>query len=296
MTTTNEPRALQTPTGEAQRATAAAAPPPLPRVAFIGGGNLAAALISGLRREGGGAPHVVEIDEARRAHLEREFGASTAAQPNAALAQAEVVVLAVKPQQLRQACYALRPHLGDSLLLSVAAGIRAADIARWCGSERVVRAMPNTPALIGAGITGMAALPGVGADARCQAERILAAVGTVVWFDDESQLDAVTAVSGSGPAYVFRFIEALQAAGRDLGLSEAQARQLAIATFTGAAQLAAQSDEPPALLRERVTSRGGTTAAALACLEAAGIEATIVAAVRAAAARARELGDEFGQE
>jgi pyrroline-5-carboxylate reductase len=270
--------------------------PPAPRVAFVGGGNLAAALIGGLRRDGAAAvPHVVEIDAGRRALLEREFGATTAAQPDAALARAEVIVLAVKPQQMREACAALRPHVGGALLLSVAAGIRAADIARWCGSARVVRAMPNTPALIGAGITGMAALPDVGVDARRQAERILAAVGTVVWFDDEAQLDPVTAVSGSGPAYVFRFIEALQQAACEVGLDEEQARRLAIATFAGAAQLAAQSDEPVAVLRERVTSKGGTTAAALAVLEKAQVADAVVAAVRAADARARQMGDEFGQ-
>lgn len=273
------------------------APPPAPRVAFIGGGNLAGALIGGLLRQSAPAAlHVVEIDADRRAHLAHEFGASTAEAPDARLAAFDLIVLAVKPQQMREACLALRPHAGDAVLLSVAAGIRAADIARWCGSARVVRAMPNTPALIGLGVSGLAALPDVDARQRALAESVLASAGAVLWFDDEAQLDAVTAVSGSGPAYVFRFIEALQAAGCDLGLSEAQARQLAIATFTGAAQLAAQSDEPPALLRERVTSRGGTTAAALACLEAAGLEATIVAAVRAAAARARELAEEFAKD
>jgi pyrroline-5-carboxylate reductase len=271
--------------------------PPAPRVAFIGGGNLAGALIGGLQREGAPAAlHVIEVDAARRAQLEREFGASTAAAPDARLASFDVIVLAVKPQQMREVCIALRPHVGTALLLSVAAGIRAADIARWCGSERVVRAMPNTPALIGAGISGLAALPAVSADQRRLAEQILSTAGPVLWFDNEAQLDPVTAISGSGPAYVFRFIEALQAAGRELGLTEAQARDLALATFTGASQLAAQSTEPASVLRERVTSKGGTTAAALAVMEAAGVGDIIIAAARAARARATAMGEEFGRE
>lgn len=272
-------------------------PPPAARVAFIGGGNLAAALISGLQREGKlAALHVVEVDAARRVQLEREFGASTAAAPDATLASFDVIVLAVKPQQMREACTALRTHAGSALLLSVAAGIRAADIARWCGNDRVVRAMPNTPALIGQGISGVAALPAVSTAQRQLAERVLASAGPLLWFDAEGQLDPVTAISGSGPAYVFRFIEALQRAGHELGFDEAQARQLAIATFTGAAQLAAQSDEPVSVLRERVTSKGGTTAAALAVMEAAGIGDTIVVAVKAANARAVEMGQAFGRD
>jgi pyrroline-5-carboxylate reductase len=280
----------------AQDAAEFPAPPPAPRVAFVGGGNLAGALIGGLQRDAAlGALHVIEIDAARRAQLERDFGATTAEAPGPALAGFDVVVLSVKPQQMAEVCRALQPLLGDALLLSVAAGIRAVDIARWCGTRRVVRAMPNTPALIGAGIAGLAALPDVDAAGRALAERILRAAGQVLWFDDETALDPVTAISGSGPAYVFRFIEALDQAGRELGFSEAQARTLALATFTGASQLAAQSGEPPALLRERVTSKGGTTAAALARLEADKVGDRIVAAAKAACARAREMGDEFGR-
>lgn len=271
--------------------------PPPPRIAFIGGGNLASALIGGLQRDGAlAALHVVEVDAARRAQLEREFGATTAAVPDARLASFDVIVLAVKPQQMREVCAALRPHVGAALLLSVAAGIRAPDIARWCGTERVVRAMPNTPALIGAGISGLAALPAVSVEQRRLAEQVLSAAGPVLWFDTEAQLDPVTAISGSGPAYVFRFIEALQTAGRELGFTEAQARELAVATFTGAAQLAAQSTEPASVLRERVTSKGGTTAAALAVMEDARIGETIAAAVRAANERAKQMGDELGRQ
>jgi pyrroline-5-carboxylate reductase len=269
----------------------------LPKLAFIGGGNMAAALIGGLRsRHAVGAVHVVEIDPARRAWLECEFLATTGDQPDASVAGCAAVVLAVKPQQMRDVCLALRPHLGDALVLSIAAGIRASDIARWSGSERVVRAMPNTPALIGRGISGLAALPDVSATERTLAGQILAAAGEIVWFDDEAQLDPVTAVSGSGPAYVFYFIEALQQAGHDLGFTEAQARQLAIATFAGAAELAAASDEAVATLRDRVTSKGGTTAAALARMQADDLAAKIVAAVRAADERARQLGSELGRD
>lgn len=268
----------------------------LPRLAFIGGGNMAAALIGGLRRRHAvGAVHVVEIDAARRLWLAGECLASTAEWVDAAIGGCDAVVLAVKPQQMRDVCTALRPHLGDALVLSIAAGIRATDIARWSGSACVVRAMPNTPALIGRGISGLAALPAVSARQRTLAEQILGAAGDIVWFDDEGQLDPVTAVSGSGPAYVFYFIEALQQAGRELGFTEAQARQLAVATFTGAAELAAASADPVATLRERVTSKGGTTAAALACMQADALHDKIVAAVKAADARARSLGDELGR-
>jgi pyrroline-5-carboxylate reductase len=266
------------------------------KIAFIGGGNMAGALIGGLRRAGTDAADLlaVEIDAARRAQLQREFGIATAAAPDAALSAFDVLVLAVKPQQMKPACATLAPHVRDQLVLSVAAGIRARDLARWLDTQAIVRAMPNTPALIGRGVSGLAALAAVSETQRDAAEKILRAVGAVVWFDDEAQLDAVTAVSGSGPAYVFYFIEALIDAGRELGFTEPQARTLALATFTGAAELAARSAEPVSVLRERVTSKGGTTAAALASLDKDGVDAAIVRAVAAAHRRAVELGDEFG--
>jgi pyrroline-5-carboxylate reductase len=259
---------------------------------------MASALLKGLLRAGAQPAHltVVEPLAAQRAALQRELGVQLLSEPDGALRAAQLVVLAVKPQQLRAACAQLQPQLDPSaVVVSVAAGIRATDVARWLGTQVVVRTMPNTPALIGQGITGMAALPAVAATQRAQAEALLRTAGPVVWFDDEAQLDVVTAVSGSGPAYVFYFIEALMQAGADLGFTPAQARALAIATFTGAAQLAAQSDEPPGVLRERVTSKGGTTAAALAVLGEAQVNATIVRAVRAAEARARQMADEFGR-
>lgn len=267
------------------------------RIAFIGGGNMAGALIGGLLRSGTRAADLLalELDAARRAQLEQQFGIATAAQPEQRLREQAVLVLAVKPQQMKAVCNELAPLIGAQVVLSIAAGIRALDIARWLGTQAIVRAMPNTPALIGQGATGLAALPAVSAQQRALAERIMAAVGRVVWVDDESALDPVTAISGSGPAYVFYFIEAMIAAGRAEGLTEAQARELAIATFAGAAQLAARSDEPVSVLRERVTSKGGTTAAALASLAADRVDAAIARAVHAANVRAQEMGDEFGR-
>lgn len=266
-------------------------------IVFVGGGNMAAALIGGLLRSGmsAGAIGVVEVDAARRDWLKSEFGVAADATADAA-AEARIVVLAVKPQQMTTACAALRPYVARQVIVSIAAGTRARDIARWLRTTRIVRAMPNTPALVGQGITGMAALEGADAAERAAAERVLAVAGPVVWFDDEAALDAVTALSGSGPAYVFYFIEALIDAGQRMGLAAAQARELAIATFAGATHLAASSSESPAVLRERVTSKGGTTAAALACMHEDGLAESIVRAVLAAHRRAIELGDEFGAD
>jgi pyrroline-5-carboxylate reductase len=181
--------------------------------------------------------------------------------------------------------------------LSIAAGIRAVDLSRWLGGhDAIVRTMPNTPALVGMGITGLAALPGVSVAQKEAAESILQAVGQTVWLNDESQIDAVTAISGSGPAYVFYFIEAMQQAAVELGLSAEQGKQLALATFAGATELAAQSAEPVSFLRERVTSKGGTTFAALTSMQNSGVQQAIVQALHAAAARGKELGEEFGKD
>ncbi|MEB2335816.1 MAG: pyrroline-5-carboxylate reductase [Burkholderiales bacterium] len=268
------------------------------QIAFIGGGNMAAALVGGLLARGT-APAAIRMVEplaAQREQLHTRFGVAAFEHAGAAaLAGADLVVLAVKPQQMREAVAPLQPLVGDALVVSVAAGIRARDLSRWLGGHRrVVRAMPNTPALIGMGVTGLAALPGTGAADRATAERVLGAVGPTVWVDDESLLDAVTAVSGSGPAYVFLFMEAMQQAALGLGLDARQARDLVLNTFAGAAQLALRSDEPPAALRERVTSRGGTTAAALAVMEAGDLRGLVGRAIDAAHRRGVEMGDEFG--
>lgn len=269
------------------------------KISFIGGGNMASALLGGLagKLTAGANIHVVDINADALARLRQQFGITAAPQIDDAVAASDVIVLAVKPQQMREVAAQLRPFIGRQLVLSIAAGIRGADLSRWLGGHgAIVRTMPNTPALIGQGITGMAALPGVSAGQREAADAIMRAVGATVWLEDESLIDPVTAVSGSGPAYVFYFIEAMQQAALEMGLTVEQGTQLAIATFTGAAQLAAQSPDPVSVLRERVTSKGGTTHAALTSMEASGVKDAIVRALRAAAERGRELGEEFGKD
>jgi pyrroline-5-carboxylate reductase len=266
------------------------------KIVFIGGGNMATALIGGLLRQGM-APasiRVVEVDPDRLAALKRQLGVDGSAAPDAGLSGADATVFAVKPQQMRAACAQCRPWLTGGFVLTIAAGIPAASVAGWSGQAHVVRAMPNTPALIGAGITGMSAGAGLPESARSLAQRIMSAAGEVVWFQDEAMLDAVTAVSGSGPAYVFFFIEALQAAAQAMGMTPEQARRLSVVTFGGAAQLALQSDEPIQVLRERVTSKGGTTAAALEKMRSAGLHERFVEAVFAALERSRELARTYG--
>ena len=269
------------------------------RIAFIGGGNMASALVGGLAGKLTAAAniHVVDPVQAALDKLAGQFGVGTAPAIDDKVRQADVVVLAVKPQQMKQVLADLKPFIDKQLLLSIAAGIRAVDLSRWLDDYKaVVRTMPNTPALIGMGITGMAALPGVSAAQREAADAILGAVGKTVWLEDESLLDPVTAVSGSGPAYVFYFLEAMQEAALSLGLTAEQGLQLAISTFAGAAELAARSSEPIATLRERVTSKGGTTHAALSSMEQSGVKQAIVKALHAASARGREMGEEFGRD
>jgi pyrroline-5-carboxylate reductase len=266
-------------------------------ILFIGGGNMASALIGGLIGQGWSAGHVcvVEIAEDARRALSQRYGVAVGAQPPQPIPGDAVVLLAIKPQQMRQAAQALRPHLAGQLVVTIAAGIRTRDLSRWLGGhQRLVRVMPNTPALLRAGVSALFAMAGVDAPDRQCAESILAAVGPTLWVEREELMDAVTAVSGSGPAYVFYFMEALMQAGRELGLSEAAARVLTLETFHGAALLARQGDEPPAVLRERVTSKGGTTERALRVLEEQGVRERLVDAVKQAAARSRELGDELG--
>ena len=269
------------------------------KIGFIGGGNMAAALIGGLagKLTDGKNIHVVDLNPESLEKLNQRFGVTTAVQVDDTLAKVDVIVLAVKPQQMRQVADSLKPFIGAQLVLSIAAGIRSADLSRWLGNHpAIVRSMPNTPALIGKGISGMVAMEGVSAEQRAAADAILRAVGTTVWLDSEDLIDPVTAVSGSGPAYVFYFMEAMQKAAVDLGLSAEQGVELAKATFAGAVELAIHSPEPLALLRERVTSKGGTTYAALTSMQGAGVAEHIVTAVKAAAARGKELGEEFGKD
>jgi pyrroline-5-carboxylate reductase len=267
------------------------------KVSFIGGGNMAAAIIGGLIGSGTQPAdiEVVEVNADARAQLAARFGVV----PHSDISQARLhalIVLAVKPQSLPEVAATLASHLAGQLVVSIAAGVRVADLSRWLGGhERIVRAMPNTPALVQAGITGLYASSAINQEARSQAEAVLRAVGRVVWVDDETQLDAVTAVSGSGPAYVFYCIESLEAAGVAQGLAPATARQLALQTFFGAAKLALESGEEPAVLRQRVTSKGGTTERGIAALEAAAVRRAIGQAVEAASRRSAELGDELGR-
>ncbi|WP_428420980.1 pyrroline-5-carboxylate reductase [Methylibium sp.] len=266
-------------------------------IAFIGGGNMASALIGGLLRSGVQAHEILVVEPwaEQRERLKDLFGIQATEQATPALADAGLVVWAVKPQLFREAAAPCAAHVGEAAQLSVMAGIRTEAIVAATGNPCVVRAMPNTPALIGQGIAGLYARPEVDAGQRSSVEAVLAPTGATLWVEREADLDAVTALSGSGPAYVFLFIEALMDAARDMGLTPEQGRALALGTFSGASALAAQSPEPPSVLRERVTSKGGTTHAALGSMQADGVREAIVRAVRAAQQRAAELGDEFGR-
>lgn len=267
------------------------------RIAFIGGGNMASAIIGGLLRQGlaAGDIEVVEPFEEARARLKKDYGIAAAAAPGTALAGVGLVVWAVKPQTFKDAAAQAKPHAGQALHLSVAAGIRSDSIAQWLGTERVVRSMPNTPALVGKGMTALFARAAASDADRKRVEEVIATTGEFLWVDAETQLDAVTALSGSGPAYVFYFLEAMTKAGAELGLPADQARRLAVSTFAGASELARASSDPLELLRERVTSKGGTTYAALTSMEQDQVQAHFVKALHAAARRAEELGDEFGR-
>jgi pyrroline-5-carboxylate reductase len=268
-------------------------------ITFIGGGNMASAMIGGLirKRWPRKAIEVVEIAADARRRIARALKVRTRAALEARGARTGCIVLAVKPQQAREAALALRPLLRSQLVITIAAGIRVKDLSRWLGGyERIVRVMPNTPALALAGISGLYAATAVSARERAAAQKVLGAVGATVWLQREEDLDAVTAVSGSGPAYVFYFMEALERAALELGLGAPAARKLALETFAGAVKLAAQAGESPETLRARVTSRGGTTERALLSLDTDRVKDAIVRAVRAAAVRSRALGDELGKD
>jgi pyrroline-5-carboxylate reductase len=268
-------------------------------LAFVGGGNMATALIGGLRKTGrrGEAIVVVEPSAVQRQRLESDFGVRTLASAGAALGGAALVVWAVKPQSFAEAAAPCAPYVGRALHFSVMAGIRidafAHALAIPLDVVRVVRSMPNTPALIGRGIAALYATPSVSAAERAGVEQLLAPTGQTLWVEREADLDAVTALSGSGPAYVFYFVEAMVAAAVEMGLTAEQSKRLALATFDGATALAAQSADPPDVLRARVTSKGGTTYAALQSLERDAVAQAFVRALKAAQQRARELGEEY---
>ncbi len=269
-------------------------------IGFIGGGNMATSLIAGLLARGTSSRQSIVVAEtiaAQRQRLEASFGVRTVADGVTTAEIADVLVLAVKPQQMADVARSIAAVVArrGSLVISIAAGIPLGDLARWLGpSIRLVRTMPNRPALVGAGVTALYAGPGVDEQARAVADRILGACGRTVWVPREEQLDVVTAVSGSGPAYFFLLIEAIEDAAIELGLDPETARLLSIETAHGAGRMAATAPDTPAELRQQVTSRGGTTAAALAVLEDAQVRAIFARAIAAAARRSTELAREFG--
>ena len=267
------------------------------RIAFLGGGNMAAALIGGLVAKGTDARSisVVEVSPVARERLAARYPVHIATAPDAAMQRAEVLILAVKPQDAKAALASI--SVSKQLVISIAAGVTLGALSRWLGGHRkLVRCMPNTPALIGAGIAGLYALPEVSAEERRTAESILGAVGEAVWVPEERLLDPVTAVSASGPAYVFWMMEQLAASGEKLGLPSDVSRKLALHTILGAAKLAASSSEPPATLRKNVTSKGGTTEAALKVFDEEKLAERFRRAIEAASRRATELGEELGKE
>jgi pyrroline-5-carboxylate reductase len=268
------------------------------RIAFIGAGNMATSLIGGLRAQGVDAALIRASDPGaeQRAKVAAEHGIELFADNAQAIEGADVVLIAVKPQMMKAVCEALRPSLKpDQLVVSIAAGITCASMNKWLGEHPIVRCMPNTPALLRQGVSGLYATPRVSSEQREQAGQLLSAVGIALWLDDEKQLDAVTAVSGSGPAYFFLLIEAMTAAGEKLGLSRETAAQLTLQTALGAALMATDSDVDAAELRRRVTSPAGTTEAAIKSFQAGGFEALVETALTAAAHRSAEMAEQLGQ-
>lgn len=272
-------------------------PTDTPLITFVGGGNMASAIIGGLLHQGhpASALQVVEPWDEQRARLARQFpGVTLHVEAGPDMLPSDMVIWTVKPQSFREAALASAAYLPDALHLSVAAGITTDSMASWLGTGRIVRAMPNTPALVGLGMTGLFARDDAGDEDRTLVEQVVRTTGELAWVPVEQDLDAVTALSGSGPAYVFYFLEAMRDAGENMGLSPELALQLATGTFIGAATLAQRSDDPPQILRERVTSKGGTTHAAVTTLQAAKVKESFEMALEAARRRAEELGREYG--
>lgn len=267
------------------------------KISFIGGGNMARAIIGGLKHNNFemSAITVLELDAQKRVALAQEFNVQVT-DTYAEFSNTDVIVLAVKPQQLKAVCGQLSPVLATQLVVSIAAGVRCKDISRWLNNyPAIVRVMPNTPAQIQAGVSALYAMPNVSQREREQANTILAAVGKTLWLETEDKMDAVTAISGSGPAYVFYLIEALQEAGVQLGLDHESATMLALQTFAGASLLAANSAVDVKTLRAQVTSKGGTTEQGILVLEAANIKNIMSQAAQAAADKSIALGDQLSQ-
>ncbi|MCJ0972020.1 pyrroline-5-carboxylate reductase [Pseudomonas sp. PS1] len=271
-----------------------------PRIAFIGGGNMAASLIGGLRAQGVPAEAIRASDPGtqKRQALTAEYGIATFSDNAEAVAEADMVVLAVKPQVMQDVCRDLATSLQPGqLIVSIAAGITCASLQAWLGEQpprAIVRCMPNTPSLLRQGVSGLFANAQVSDTQRQQAEQLLSAVGLALWLEEERLIDAVTAVSGSGPAYYFLLMEAMTAAGERLGLPRDTAAQLTMHTALGAARMACESDVNAAELRRRVTSPNGTTEAAIKAFQAGGFESLVDQALNAAARRSAELAEQLG--
>ncbi|WP_167143400.1 pyrroline-5-carboxylate reductase [Pseudomonas sp. OTU750018] len=269
-----------------------------PRIAFIGAGNMAASLIGGLRAQGTDASAIRASDRGaeQRNKISAEHGIETFASNAEAIQGADVIVLSIKPQVMKEVCLDLAAHIGEQqLVVSIAAGISCASLESWLGPRAIVRCMPNTPALLRQGVSGLYSNAQVSPAQRQQAEQLLSAVGLALWLDQEAQIDAVTAVSGSGPAYFFLLIEAMTAAGEKLGLPRETAAQLTLHTALGAARMAVASDVDASELRRRVTSPAGTTEAAIKTFQADGFETLVEKALNAAAHRSAELAEQLGQ-
>ena len=266
-------------------------------VAFIGAGNMATSLVGGLVADGYAPQHlwVTNPSLPKLETLQQQFKVNITQDNLQAVASAEIIVLAIKPQKMQAVLRELSSSLGTKLLISVAAGIPTTQLQTWLGNQpiAIIRCMPNTPALIGAGVTGMYATPSITPAQKALAESIMQAVGSVLWVDKEEQIDIVAALSGSGPAYFFRVMEALQAGAEKLGLSSDQANMLTLQTALGAAKMAAISQESLKTLREQVTSPGGMTAKAISALEAGGIDQLFYAALCAGRQRAQEMAEEL---
>jgi pyrroline-5-carboxylate reductase len=275
----------------------------MPKIGFIGGGNMASSLIGGMVKAGFSASDIMasDPDDHNRSTLTEQFGVYSCVD-NHELLNCDIIVLAVKPQILKTVCQQLDLKDSDNLFISIAAGIRSTDISRWLtgidanNSPAIVRCMPNTPSLLQCGASGLFANPAVDDEQKSQAEKIMQAVGTVIWVDDETQLDAVTAVSGSGPAYFFLMMEAMKNAGEELGLPADVAQKLVLQTALGAARMASESEVSPAELRQNVTSKGGTTEQAILSFQDAGFQQIVSDALRAANDRSESLADELGSD
>lgn len=267
------------------------------QITFIGAGNMAASLIGGLRKQGVAAEQIRASDPGvtQLQAVQDAFAISTYSDNSLAIANADVIVLAVKPQVMRTVCEQLAAHLtANQLIISIAAGITSASLSQWLGERAIVRCMPNTPALLGLGATGLTASADTNTEQRNNAESLLRAVGTTTWVNNEQQIDAVTAVSGSGPAYFFLLMEAMIQAGQQLGLSAEAAKQLTLNTALGASQMALDSDVEIAELRRNVTSPGGTTEQAILTFQHEGFNDIVFDALEAARNQAQKLSEQFG--